>query len=149
MLRPILALAAIALPAAAGAQSASPFCNGIAQLVVAATDRFEPLPPGARMIPGSIEERRGTTPTGESGPPRGAYIALLSRVPRDEGRAAFERAQHEVQRCLPGWQANVVSGTAGFIATWTLERATIRVVQAIDDTDPQRAAVALQVLERW
>lgn len=148
MLRPFLALAAIALlPAVAGAQSASPFCNGVAQLVVAAPDRFEPLPPGVRVIPGSIEERRGVNNSG--GDPRGAYIALVSRVPRAEGHAAFERVQHEMQRCLPGWQANVVSGADGAIATWTLERAVIRVVQAIDDTDPQRAAVAVQVLERW
>lgn len=145
MIRFSLALAAVMLPFAAGAQSGSPLCNGIAQLVVAATDRFEPLPAGARMIPGSLQERRLSTPMSENGPPRGAYVALMARVPGAEGHAAFERVMHEVQRCLPGWQANV----AGPVATWTLERAVIRVVAAADDTDPQRAAIALQVIERW
>lgn len=145
MVRVVLILALL-MPFGAAAQGR--LCDGLAQLVVAAADRFEPLPLGVRMVPGSIEERRGTT-SGQNGPPRGEYIAIMARGPAHAAREHFDRLHREVQACLPGRQASSGGAAGGSQLLWQLERALIRLLLESETGDAQRAMVVLTVTERW
>ena len=139
MKRALLALPLLAL--ALPSQAQSRFCNGIAQLVVAAPDYFEPLPTG-RYVPGSQRELRSSTARN----PRGVYIAIMAQGSRGAMTGRFDSVVREVQRCLPGRTPTV--GTAGEerAATWSLERAAIRVALT---GNPQQSVVQIMVTDRW
>lgn len=139
MKRALFALPLLALVLPAQAQGS--FCNGLAQLVVAAPDYFEPLPTG-RYIPGSQRELRSTTPRN----PRGVYIAIMGHGSHAAMMGRFDSVVREVQHCLPGRTPAVENAGQERAATWRLERAAIRVALT---GNAQQADVQIMVVDRW
>lgn len=150
----LLVLLAAPLPALAqGQPRQDPFCTALRQLVTAAASGFDYVPRGQRLIPGSVDERRGVTRTGD-GPPRGVIYAVMLR---DQSRqrpnpvvARFTALQGQITRCLPEAEAGpVVQGQGGLTTSWRTPQAIIGLRRDDGEGFASTAEVELSVAARW
>jgi hypothetical protein len=134
-------------------QTHDAFCAGLLHLVQAAPSGFAYVDRGQRVVPGSVEERRGTL-TAAFGPPRAAYHAMMLRAPAAqhpnpvEGR--FHGLQAQIGHCLPGIAATpVTAGEGGAHIAWTTDQAVILLRREDGQGGASTAEVELSVAARW
>lgn len=140
-----------ALPFEAVASPA--FCEALNQLVSAAQSRFDWLPPGRHLIPGSLEERHGTV-EGQDGEPRGIIYAtmFLQREGRDLRalRERFAALEREVAECLPNANGfGTLQGAGAALARWQTPYADIGLRRVDGTGDVAEAMIELSVASRW
>ncbi len=135
MRRRLLVLTLLAaLPFEAAASPA--FCEALNRLVSAAQSRFDWLPPGRHLIPGSLGERHGTVEGGD-GEPRGIIYATML-------------LQREVAECLPNANGlGTVRGAGAALARWQTPYADIGLRRVDGTGDVAEAMIELSVASRW
>ena len=157
MRRLALALTLPLLPVlAAPAQAQSTLCQGLGRLVEQAQQSFEDLPANLRLIPGSLQERRGfVTPT-DGTPRRPIYIALMfqdsSPDATKQAMARFRQLQPQIARCMPQVQARPMREPGnGARVQWLLPLGQIALVGAAGNIggDNATATVEIQVAFRF
>jgi len=140
-------------PAPAEAQAPGPCCAGLRQLVAAAGSGFDYLPTGQRLLPGSIEERRGTLEA-QGGPPRAVFYAIMMRDASarrpNPVEAHFHALSAEIGRCMPEAEASPARpGQGGAVAAWTLPRAVVGLRRDDGQGFASSALVEVSVASRW
>ena len=155
LLLPLLPSPALGQGAGPSAAHGRPdaFCNGLRQLVGAAASGFDYLPRDSRLLPGSIEERRGITRSGD-GPPRAVFYAVMLREAAREGpnpaAARFRTLQAEITRCLPDAQAApAAEGQGGAVARWSLPTAIVGLRRDDGAGFASSMEVEVSVAPRW
>lgn len=152
MRRHLLALTLLAAaPFEASANTA--FCEALNQLVSAAQSRFDWLPPGRHLIPGSIDERHGVVqrPDGE---PRGVIVAVMYRqngpVQANVVRQRFDTLQREVGGCLPNATTlDTMQGAGATLARWQTPYADIGLRRVDGGAEVPETVIELSVASRW
>ena len=149
----LLPLLVAPLPADAQQHAPDAFCAGLRQLVAAAASGFDYLPANQRLLPGSIEERRGITRS-EGGPPRAAFFATMLRDASAQrpnpAQARFHALQAAIPRCLPDAAAGPGGeGPHGGVASWTIQQAAIGLRYDPGDGYAASAEVEVSVASRW
>jgi hypothetical protein len=152
VIRRLLPLALLpSLPAMA--ETAGPFCAALRELAVAAADGFESVPRGGHKLPGSVEERRGITRSGD-GPPRAVFYAVMlrdgSRQHPNPADARFRALGAEIPRCLP--EAEAVSAAerqGGADMSWRTSQAVIGLRLDRGDGYLSNAEVEVSIASRW
>ncbi len=139
------------LPAAAEASEA--FCASLRQLAVAAAEGFVNVPPGRHLVPGSIEERRGVTRSGD-GPPRAVlYVTMVrdnSRQHPNPAEGRFRAYATEIPACLPDAEAvSSADRSGGAERVWRTSRAVIGLRLDRGDGYLSNAEVELSIASRW
>ena len=140
-----------ALPFEAAANTA--FCNALRQVVSAAQSRFDSLPAGRHVIPGSIEERRGIMQSA-SGQPHGVVYAVMFRhdvrQQPNPVRERFAALQREVGQCLTDASAlGVTEGQGGAMANWQTPYARIGLRRVDGGRELLESMIELSVASRW
>lgn len=154
MRRSLLLLPLLLAPLAARAEAPpSPFCAGLRRLVAAAASGFDYLPANQRLLPGSVEERRGITRT-EGGPPRAVFYAVMlqdaSRRHPNPVEARFHALAAEITRCLPDATASPAQvREGGAVAGWTTPQALVGLRRDDGQGFASTAEVTLSVASRW
>ncbi len=152
MRRHLLVLTLLAaLPFEAAANPA--FCEALNQLVRAAQSRFDWLPPGRHLIPGSLEERHGTVQT-QDGEPRGViYATMFLERERHDPRVVRERfaaLEREVTQCLPNASAlGIREGAGAALARWQTPYADIGLRRVDGGRELAESLIELSVASRW
>ncbi|MBX9700255.1 MAG: hypothetical protein K2X74_12515 [Acetobacteraceae bacterium] len=153
----LICVLALTLPPEATAQGSrrgdDPFCTALRQVVNAAGSGFDYLPRNQRLLPGSVEERRGITRTGD-GPPRAVVYAIMLRDNSGErpspAAARFQALQAAISRCLPDAQASPPQAAPrGATAAWTLPMALIGLRRDEGEGFASSAEVEISVASRW
>lgn len=155
LLLPLLPSPALGQGAGPSAAHGRPdaFCNGLRQLVGAAGSGIADLPRDSRLLPGSIEERRGITRSGD-GPPRAVFYAIMLREPARAGpspvAARFRALRGVITHCLPDAQAApAAEGQGGTTARWTLPTAIVGLRHDDGAGFASSAEVEVSVASRW
>lgn len=152
-MRRLLAVALPLLAAPASALAADAFCTGLSTLVAAASQGFDYLPRGGRLLPGSIEERRGITRTGD-GPPRAVFFAVMLRDPAAQHpnpvQSRFRALQTAIGQCLPEAEARpAADGQGGAVARWSTQQALIELRRDDGSGGLSSAEVEISIASRW
>lgn len=151
------ALSLLLLPLLAGpAFAQSNLCQGLGRLVEQAQSSFVDLPASLRLIPGSIQERRGfITPT-DGTPRRPMYVALMfqdnSADATKLAMAKFRQLQGQIARCMPGVQGQPLREPGnGAKVLWLLPLGQIALVGASGNIggDNNTATIEIQVAFRF
>lgn len=128
------------------------FCAGLLHLVQAAPSGFAYVDRGQRVVPGSLDERRGVL-AAAFGPPRAAYHAMMLRTPAEHGsttQARFHALQAQIGHCLPGIPATpVTAGEGGAHIAWTTDQAVILLRREDGQGGASTAEVEISVAARW
>ena len=152
-----LALALLLLPLlAAPALAQGNLCQGLGRLVEQAQSSFVDLPSNLRLIPGSLQERRGfVTPT-DGTPRRPAYIALMFQDSSPDATklamARFRQLQPQIARCMPAVKGQPMREPGnGAQVLWLLPLGQIALVGAAGNIggDNTTATVEIQVAFRF
>jgi hypothetical protein len=130
-----------------------PFCAALTRIVGAAGSGFDYLPRDQRLIPGSLNERRGIA-RAANGPPRAAWFAVMMR---DESRERpnpviprFDQLRQQVTRCLPEATAMPVTpGQGGAVTSWVLPMAVVGLRRDDGEGAASTAEVELSIQSRW
>ena len=150
----LLAAAALAHPALA--QPRDPMCLGRGRLVEQAPGGFGDLPLSLRLIPGSIQERRGFFTPADGTPRKPLYIALMFQDSTPQAtanaQAKFRALHAEIARCITAVRPQDMSEPQnGAMAVWTLDQAQVALRGAAGNAggDSATAVVELTVMQRF
>jgi hypothetical protein len=141
------------LPAEASAEADAAFCTGLRRLVVAAAEGFVNIPGNTRLLPGSIEERRGVTRSPD-GPPRAVVYAVMlrdnSRQHPNPADARYRALQGAIGHCLPDAEVLAASDRpTGATASWRTSSAVIGIRLDRGDAYLSNAEVEVSIASRW
>ncbi len=141
---------------ASSALAQSNLCQGLGRLIEQAQSSFVDLPANLRLIPGSIQERRGfITPT-DGTPRRPMYVALMFQDSTPDATklamAKFRQVQGQIARCVPAVQGQPLREPGnGAKVLWLLPLGQIALVGAAGNIggDNATSTVEIQVAFRF